>query len=175
MKTSPAQALARFLARLVLASRRADYRRIAKFARRLRGVRILELGSGKAERYSARRLFHPSNAFLQSDVNPEYGHAIIDATSMEFHEQFDVILCLNVLEHVFDFREAVRRIHQGLRPGGVAIIVVPVFYPLHDEPNDFWRFTEHALRRLLADFRSLDIHRRGLRQYPFFYYLEAHK
>jgi hypothetical protein len=34
-----------------------------------------------------------------------------------------------------------------LRPGGKVIIGVPFFYWLHEEPFDFYRYTEHALRR----------------------------
>jgi SAM-dependent methyltransferase len=98
--------------------------------------------------YSVKFAFHDSNEFMQSDVVPEYGHELVDATTMEFEDEFDVILCLNVLEHVYDFQTAISRIHAALKPGGRVAIVVPDFYPYHDEPNDYWRFTEHALRRM---------------------------
>ena len=173
--TGVSSRLGRPIANLLLGSRRAHTRKLARFAEGVRESRVLELGSGKAPRYSARALFHPSNEFITSDVNPEYGHTVIDVKQMEFEEEFHVVLCLNVLEHVFDFQEAIARIHRALRPRGVAIIAVPAFYPLHDEPSDFWRFTEHALRRMLERFDSVDIRHRGLRQYPFSYYAEAHK
>ena len=80
-----------------------------------------------------------------------------------------------MLEHVYNFEAAVDRIHRALKPGGRAVIVVPVFYPYHDEPYDYWRFTEHALRRLLAAFSSLDLRWRGLRQAPFAYFALATK
>jgi len=145
----------------------------------MHGRRILELGSGRQdlgkERYSVRGFFDPSNEFIQSDVDPRFGHAIVDATSMEFRGEFDVILCLNVLEHVYDFQTALDRIHLALRPGGMMILQVPAFFPLHDEPHDFWRFTEHALRQMLARFDRVELKRRGSRRIPFSYLAIAAK
>lgn len=39
---------------------------------------------------------------------------------------FDVVICLHVLEHIGDDRRALREIHRILRPGGFAIIDVPL-------------------------------------------------
>lgn len=49
------------------------------------------------------------------------------------------------------------------------------FYPLHDEPHDYWRFTEHALRMLLADFSEVRIDCSGPRKAPVFYFATAIK
>ena len=46
---------------------------------------------------------------------------------------------------------------------------------LHGEPNDFWRFTEHSLRKMLKDFRQISIKHSGISQLPFAYYVEATK
>jgi hypothetical protein len=35
-----------------------------------------------------------------------------------------------------------------LRPGGTLVVTVPFSFRLHAEPEDYWRFTSHALRRL---------------------------
>jgi SAM-dependent methyltransferase len=173
------QRLLRALAHVVLGSRRWMNRNVERFARGIHGQRILELGSGRQDlgpdAYSVRRFFDRSNEFIQSDVVPEHGHQIVDVATMGFHEQFDVILCLNVLEHVYDFRGAVERVYRALRPGGTAVFVVPVFFPYHDEPHDYWRFTEHALRKMLEPFDMLEIKHRGLRQMPFSYFAIAGK
>jgi SAM-dependent methyltransferase len=98
---------------------------------------------------------------------------VIDVTTMDMVEEFDMILCLNVMEHVHEFDKAITNIHRALRPGGRVVIFVPMLYPLHDEPFDFWRFTEHSLRRLVDRFTSHELHHRGLRQLPFAYFLVA--
>jgi len=49
-----------------------------------------------------------------------------DAQSLPFaSESFSVAICLEVLEHLADFRKAVREIHRCLGPDGRAIISVP--------------------------------------------------
>ena len=120
-------------------------------------------------------LFDASNEFVQSDVVPGYGHAIVDATVMEFENEFDVILCTSVLEHVYDHRTALERIHRALKPGGKAVISVPFLFPYHDEPQDFWRFTEYGLRRLLEDFSAVDVKHRGYKRLPFSLFVTATK
>ncbi len=126
-------------------------------------------------KYSYKMFFNSSNDFIQSDINKKYGHKVVNATRMDYQNKFDIILCMNVLEHVFDFYKAIDSIHKSLVFGGVAIITIPVFYPLHDEPNDYWRFTEYSLRKLLKKFSQIKIKRYGIRQYPFAYYIEAKK
>ena len=152
---------------------------IRSFSGGIKNKRILELGSGKFYKnqyyYSSQSLFDPSNEFIQSDIVKEYGHLMVDVTTMNYENEFDIVLCTNVLEHVFDFQIAIDNVHAALKSDGVAIIVVPAFYPLHDEPLDYWRFTEHALRKLLNKFSRTTIKHSGLRQYPFAYYIEAVK
>lgn len=159
--------------------RRYQYRQAARFAKGKKNQAILELGSGKAVRgkyyYSTKHLFDASNDFQQTDIDKSFGHPIVDATTMNYKNQFDIIMCLNVLEHVYEFQKAVNNIHAALKPGGTAVIAVPVFYPLHDEPGDYWRFTEHSLKKLLADFKRIELRHNGKREFPFSYYVEATK
>lgn len=166
------------IAHLVFGIRRFQDKHIKKIAKRIRNKKILELGSGKKVNgkyaYSARNLFDDSNYFLMSDIVPEYGHKIIDITKTNFKEKWDIILCLNVLEHVFDFKTAINNLYNAVKPNGLVLIMVPAYYPLHDEPNDYWRFTEHALRKILNKF-NIKIKRLGLRKYPFAYFVIAAK
>ncbi|RKY92765.1 hypothetical protein DRQ15_01365 [candidate division KSB1 bacterium] len=152
---------------------------IKEFSKEIRNTKILEIGSGKKYKgeyyYSAKRFFHESNEFIQSDITPEFGHRIIDVTQMNFIDEFDIILCMNVLEHVFDFKKAIDNIYKALKPGGTALIFVPGFYPLHDEPCDYWRFSEHSLRKIANKFRHVTIKHSGIRQYPFAYFVKAIK
>ena len=157
--------------RLVFGSRKWIEAQLADLAGGLRGARILEIGSGRQDMgedaYSFRRLFHESNEFVQSDVEPSYGHAVVDVTTMDFDEEWDLVLCVSVVEHVPDFRAATTRVHRALRPGGRAVIVAPMCFPYHDEPHDYWRFTVHGLRHMLSDFESVDVRSRGPRRLPF--------
>jgi SAM-dependent methyltransferase len=63
----------------------------------------------------------------------------------------DVTLCSEVLEHVPHPHMALRELARTLRPGGVLVLTVPFLARLHEEPHDYFRYTRHGLRRLLAD------------------------
>jgi SAM-dependent methyltransferase len=157
--------------RVIFGSRRWIERQLAELSRDLRDARVLEIGSGRQDMgedaYSFRHLFDASNEFVQSDVDPSYGHLVVDVTSMDFEGEWDLILCVSVVEHVPDFRAAVTRIHRALRPGGRAVVVAPMCFPYHDEPHDYWRFTVHGLRYMLADFARVNVRSRGPRRLPF--------
>lgn len=174
-----AKAFFRLISQLVFRARRYNNKCIKEFAKGIKNKKILELGSGKKlrgkEYYSAKRFFDESNEFTQTDVVKEFGYKILDVTKMNYINKYDIIICMNVLEHVYDFNKAVSNIHKALRKKGTAVIFVPVFYPLHDEPGDYWRFTEHSLRKMLKDFSKIEIKHSGVRQYPFAYYIEAVK
>ena len=157
--------------RVIFGSRKWVEGHLAELARNLRDSRILEIGSGRQDMgddaYSFRRLFHESNDFVQSDVDVSYGHEVIDVTTMDYECEWDLILCVSVVEHVPDFGAAMQRIHRALRPGGRAVIVAPMCFPYHDEPHDYWRFTVHGLRHMLTDFAEVDVRSRGPRRLPF--------
>ena len=135
------------------------------------GRKVLEIGSGRqdlgTDAYSMKDLFPPTCDFIQSDANPDFGHLVVDITTMEDKDEYDAILCLSVLEHVPNFWEAIPRLHRALKPGGQLFVSVPCNFPYHDEPHDYYRFTEYAVRMLMSDFATLDVHRNGMRRVPF--------
>ena len=165
--------LSRKAANRIFDARGFSDRFVRRLAAETTNKRILEIGSGKATHgvYSKSYIsyFDQTNTFVQSDVNPEYGHRIVDITNIEFENEFDLIVCSSVLEHVFDLNSAIAGIYKATKPLGIAAIIVPSVYPLHDEPHDYWRMTEHSLRRLLCRFSEVKIENSGMRKLPFMY------
>jgi SAM-dependent methyltransferase len=157
-------------AHLLLATRKWSDQEAREALGDVSGQRILEIGSGRqdlgADAYSLKPSFAGAAEFVQSDVNPAFGHRVVDVTDMSIDQEFDAILCMYVLEHVFDVRAAVDNMRKALRPGGKVLIAVPHVYPYHDEPIDFWRFTEYSLRELCRDFSAVDVRRKGIRRFP---------
>lgn len=49
----------------------------------------------------------------------------VEAQSFELHQQFDLILALDVLEHLSDPWAVVRRLRKALKPGGALIASIP--------------------------------------------------
>jgi SAM-dependent methyltransferase len=57
-------------------------------------------------------------------------------------------LISEVLEHLPSPGDAVREIHRVLKPGGHVILTTPLFWPLHEQPRDYYRFTKFGLQFL---------------------------
>ena len=73
----------------------------------------------------------------------------------------DVIIALEVLEHVPNTSRAITGIYNVLSPKGIFILSTPWIIPIHDRPFDFYRFTPAALQEHLSKFDSCRILARG--------------
>ena len=62
---------------------------------------------------------------------------------------FDTVLCTQVLEHVPEPGLVIMECARVLRPGGVLILTAPQYWEEHEEPHDYYRFTEHGMAYLL--------------------------
>ncbi len=63
---------------------------------------------------------------------------------------FDTVICLEVLEYVSDPRVAVEELARVVSLGGCVLLSAPFIHPV-DASNDYWRFTQHALKRLVEE------------------------
>ena len=75
--------------------------------------------------------------------------------------KFDKIICLAVLEHVYDPFQAVKNIKLMLKENGILYGYVPYLFYYHAPRNlkfqDYFRFSKDALSYLFKDFKSLEI------------------
>jgi len=87
----------------------------------------------------------------------------IQDMNMIGNDSYDSALCLEVLEHVPNPFKAVSEIHRILRVGGKLVCSVPHLSRLHEEPNDYYRYTKYGLRYLFEDngFKVISIEPRG--------------
>ena len=130
------------------------------------GAKVLDAGAGTAP---YRELFAHCE-YLTADwsasVHPGARDADIVASLDELpvsDHTFEAVLNTQVLEHVADPRKVASELFRVLVPGGRLWLTVPLTWPLHEEPYDFWRFTSHGLRHLLegAGFRVERLEPRG--------------
>ena len=63
----------------------------------------------------------------------------------------DVILLMNVLEHLPDATECIRSLSGLLRPGGKILVAVPFLVKIHQSPYDFARYTHYLLQKMGED------------------------
>jgi SAM-dependent methyltransferase len=59
---------------------------------------------------------------------------------------FDTVLSTSVLEHLERPHDAVTEIYRILKPEGYVILTCPLFWHIHEDPRDFFRYTEYGLR-----------------------------
>ena len=116
-----------------------DWLRTQRFA----GLRVLDVGCGDRP-YAP--LVASAAEVVGFDVpgNPHADlHGSIEAVPVE-DASFDVVLCLQVLEHVPDPAAAVRELRRAVRPGGRVLLSTHGVYPFHPNPDDLWRWTTPA-------------------------------
>jgi len=74
-------------------------------------------------------------------------------------DSIDTAMATEVLEHCPEPALLLREIRRVLKPGGLFFFTVPFFWPLHEAPHDFFRYTPYAMRHLLeqAGFYEIDL------------------
>ena len=149
---------------LLLPIRKAQVRLVREFSRDVVESRVLEIGCGGKKDFIM--FFENQNEVVQTDLEPYHGCTVLDVTKLNVAEEYDVILAINVLEHIYDYRVAISNMYRALKPGGQLVLSMPFFYPLHDLPNDYWRFTASSLKRELAMFEHIVISQSGMRWAP---------
>lgn len=79
---------------------------------------------------------------------------ICDLTKRYGPEAFDVVLCTEVLEHVRNWRSAVRELVTVLRRGGTLLMTTrSTGFPVHSYPADYWRYELDDIPRIFPGMR----------------------
>ncbi len=79
-------------------------------------------------------------------------HLICDAASLPIKSsKFDGVVCVNSLYYYNDPLKSLKEFSKILKKHGKLIIVTPFIYPVHDIPDDKYRFTEYGIRELLKN------------------------
>ncbi len=83
---------------------------------------------------------------------------LADAHFLPFrNKSFDVILCTEGLEHFKEPEKAIDEMERVLLGGGKLVLTTRFIFPLHDTPDDYYRFTKYGLRHLLRNWRIAEI------------------
>ena len=90
---------------------------------------------------------------------------IIDICDENFEKKINcepsLVCCFEVLEHTKNPSKAIQNIYNILKKDDFFLVSVPFNFHIHDEPNDFFRFTHYELKMLFNDFAEVEIKRRN--------------
>lgn len=124
---------------------------------------MLDVGAGRAP---YRELLKGRvGEYVTLDTAPAPGIDVVgSALELPFGDaEFDTVLSSQVLEHVPDPQKMFSELCRVVRPGGVVVISAPQYWPEHESPYDFRRFTIYGLRDLgrRFGFEAIEERRQG--------------
>jgi len=113
------------------------------------GDKILDIGCGKKSYYH--RLLRGKIVCLdikRSDIT----HIIGNADFLPFKNgSFDKVITVNALYYFKNTLGIIKDISKILKNNGRLVIITPFLYPIHDIPDDKYRFTEYGIGELLKE------------------------
>ena len=124
---------------------------------------ILNIGSGGELEELIRKKF--SNIYsidIDKKRNPSQ---LLDICENDFSKKLNfkptLICCFEVLEHTKNPTIAIKNMYELLNKGDYILASVPFNFHIHDEPNDYYRFTYYGLKMLFSDFSEVKIQKRN--------------
>lgn len=136
-------------------------KQVKKYAHYIGGV-ILDAGSGDGDRY---KNFFKFDKYITLDINPDSGADIIGSIEniLLGDGSVDSVISTQVLEHVKNPQKAIYEFYRVLKSNGYCLVTVPQLNELHEEPNDYFRFTKYGLEEIFknAGFKIILVDQRG--------------
>ena len=120
--------------------------------------KVLDLGGSKTSGYH--ELLGGNNVITVANM---YGSEIPDLKidlESEFpisNEEFDAVICINVLEHIYNYKGVLKESYRVLKQNGKVIIAVPFLVQVHPSPHDYWRFSDMTLSKILSEAGFVDM------------------
>jgi hypothetical protein len=121
-----------------------------------RGLRVLEIGSRIVSpgSVSKRSLFPGARSYVGFDYYGDDNTDVVgDAHRLTRYVgtgQFDAVFSLSVFEHLAMPWVAAMEINKALAPGGFSFHSSHFAWPEHDNPWDFWRYSDEGLKVLFS-------------------------
>ena len=115
-------------------------------------LQMLDIGAGSHNLSEIYTEIDTDHYYTLDIDNKTYVDIVCDLTIHQpLTETFDVIICLNVLEHVFELDDFLTNSLRMLKQGGHFVFAVPYQSGMHYMPHDYFRPSYLALTKLLSN------------------------
>lgn len=123
--------------------------------------RVLDAGAGECQyasffrntRYTAVDLGIGDTSWSYSELD-----VLSDLLFLPFRDNtFDAALNVVTLEHVTDPAQVVQELFRCLKPGGRLLLITPMEWEEHQQPHDYFRYTQFGLEHLTRSAGFVDI------------------
>ncbi|MCO5144083.1 MAG: class I SAM-dependent methyltransferase [Oligoflexia bacterium] len=132
-------------------ARYALYKEMQSFSTQLNG-KVLDIGCGSKPYENLFKVSKYIGLELDSDRNRQNTKAdfFYDGKSFPFKEnEFDFIICNQVLEHVFEPNLFLQEVRRVLKPTGKALFTIPFLWDEHEQPIDYARYSSFGIKHLV--------------------------
>lgn len=116
--------------------------------------KLLDLGCGKAPLYQAYKDYVVDTTCVDWE-NTLHKNEHLDfecdlTKKLPFDaREFQTVILSDVLEHIAEPEKLLKEVSRVLSEGGKLILNVPFYYWVHEQPHDYYRYTEHSLKRFV--------------------------
>jgi len=126
-------------------------------------INILNIGAGGEIEEYLKSI--PNIKLISIDINSKTKPDIIaDISDEKFLNKIkikpDYITCFEVLEHVKEPFKVIQNLFKLSTKKTVLLFSVPFIFPIHEEPNDFYRYTRYGLKYIFKNFSKVEISNR---------------
>ncbi len=112
-----------------------------------KGAKVLEVGSYNVNGNTKEHTLKQGHEYLGLDINEgpdvdlicDIAGNIEDIKTKLNNQEFDLVTCMNVLEHLYEPIKALSNMKDLVKPGGYILMTTPIVWDLHDWPHDFYR------------------------------------
>lgn len=143
-------------------ARKRRYQKICQLVNLKPTHKILDVGCGEGLSFER---FNRKNEIIGLDIHPKqrivqknFRYVRGDGANMNFkNKEFDLVICIGVLEHIFPFTKLKKVAQEIQRVGKSYVVVVPHLYTFL-EPHyqlPFWQFYPDSLKSFLIKHFSI--------------------
>lgn len=101
------------------------------------------------------KMFYNCDTYFGCDIVQSSGEKVdllCDASKIPLEdEEFHTVFSTQSIEHIRDYKAMLNEAYRLLIKGGYIILSGPMYWHIHEAPNDYYRFTKYGFKLILEE------------------------